>query len=116
AGHLGTEEVGGQVPPFSAPSLFGDSAVIKRALDQPPGGRDDARLLVPDSAEELDRLERSRLHLASIGSPLELWEVLLLTQSGAWDAQRRSAAAPARALLQLRESEGPFIRDLRFFL
>lgn len=84
---------------------------------------DEALRLVPESADELDDFERSRLHLASLGCPLELWEILLLTQSGAWDPQRRvapqqagPAPTPVRALRRMRESEGPFVRDLRFFL
>ncbi len=84
---------------------------------------DESLLLLPETAEELDDLERSRLHLASLGCPLELWEVLLLTQSGSWNPQRRTAPLPGgpaptpiQALLRMRESEGPFVRDLRFFL
>jgi hypothetical protein len=84
---------------------------------------DESLLLIPETEDELDALERSRLHLASLGCPLELWEILLLTQSGAWDAERRaaplpegSAPTPGQALQRLRESEGPFIRDLRFLL
>jgi len=84
---------------------------------------DDVLQLFPESADELDGLERSRLHLTSLGCPLELWEVLLLTQSGAWDPQRRKAPrpegpapTPAQALLRMRESEAPFVRDVRFFL
>jgi hypothetical protein len=85
---------------------------------------DESLLLVPETAEELDGLERSRLHLASLGCPLELWEILLLTQSGAWDPQRRTAPlpegppapTPIQTLLRMRESEGRFVRDLRFFL
>jgi hypothetical protein len=84
---------------------------------------DESLLLIPESEEELDGLERSRLHLASLGCPLELWEILLLTQSGAWDPARRtaplpkgSAPTPAQALQALRETEGPFVRDLRFLL
>src|SRR5213078_2836344 len=84
---------------------------------------DESLLLIPDSAEELDGLERSRLHLRSLGCPLELWEILLLTQSGSWDPGRRtaplpkgSASTPVHALQGLREAEGPFVRDLRFLL
>jgi hypothetical protein len=84
---------------------------------------DESLLLIPETAEELDGLERSRLHLASLGCALELWEILLLTQSGAWDPARRtaplpkgSASTPAQALQGLREAEGPFVRDLRFLL
>lgn len=80
-------------------------------------------LLLPETVEELDGLERSRLYLAAMGCPLELWEILLLTQSGAWDARRRTApssegaaATPAHALHRLREIEGSFVRDVRFFL
>ena len=91
--------------------------------NQPASIRDDALYLIPETAQELDDLERSRLYLTSVGCPLELWEILLLTQSGAWDLQHRTAPqaggsdpTPARALRYLRESEGRFIRDLRFFL
>jgi hypothetical protein len=84
---------------------------------------DESLLLIPESAEDLDGLERSRLHLASLGCPAELWEILLLTQSGAWDPLRRSAPqpggaapTPVPALQSLREAEGPFVRDLRFLL
>src|SRR5262245_55153874 len=77
---------------------------------------DEALRLVPETADELDGLERSRLHLASLGCPLELWEILLLTQSGAWDPERRMAPqtkgpapTPVRALRRMRETEGPFI-------
>jgi len=84
---------------------------------------DESLLLIPETADDLDGLERSRLHLASLGCPLELWEILLLTQSGAWDPARRtaplakgSASTPALALESLREAEGPFVRDLRFLL
>ena len=80
-------------------------------------------LLIPETVEELDGLERSRLYLAAMGCPLELWEILLLTQSGAWDPRRRTAPSPegaaptpAHALRRLREIEGPFIRDVRLFL
>jgi hypothetical protein len=89
-----------------------------------PGAiRDESLLLIPETAEELDGLERSRLHLASLGCALELWEILLLTQSGAWDPVRRTAPlssgaapTPIQALQRLREAEGPFVRDLRFLL
>ena len=84
---------------------------------------DESLLLVPESAEELDLLERSRLHLASLGCPLELWEILLLVQGGGWEPVRRTALAPSGsaptpvpALESLRAREGPFIRDLRFLL
>jgi hypothetical protein len=84
---------------------------------------DESLRLVPESADELDALERSRLHLGSLGCPLDLWEILLLSQSGAWDPQRRAAplpegpsSTPVRALRRMRESEGSFVRDLRFFL
>lgn len=84
---------------------------------------DHSLLLVPELVEELDGLERSRLYLTSMGCPLELWEILLLTQSGAWDPRRRAASTsdgpaptPAYALRRLREEEGPFVRDVRFFL
>ena len=84
---------------------------------------DHSLVLVPETVAELDELERSRLYLTSVGCPLELWEMLLLTQSGAWDLRTRTAktpdgpaATPAHALRVLRESEGPFVRDLRFLL
>src|SRR5262245_7443931 len=84
---------------------------------------DESLVLVPETASELDDLERSRLHLASAGCPLELWEILLLTQSGAWDLRTRTAntpdgavTTPAPALRALRDAEGPFVRDLRFLL
>jgi hypothetical protein len=80
-------------------------------------------LLIPETVEELDGLERSRLYLTALGCPMELWEMLLLTQSGAWDPRRRAAPSPegtaqtpAHALRRLRDSEGPFVRDVRFFL
>lgn len=84
---------------------------------------DHSLLLVPETADELDVLERSRLYLTSVGCALDLWEVLLLVQSGAWDPQRRTAPrpegpapTPAAALHAVREQEGPFIRNFRFFL
>ncbi len=84
---------------------------------------DHSLALVPETVEELDGLERSRLYLTALGCPLELWEILLLTQSGAWDPRSRRAptahgteATPVDALGRLRENEGPFIRDVRFFL
>src|SRR5262249_54872997 len=105
---------------FRRSSAVGDP-IVDRSDATGPG--DDGLLLVPESADELDALERSRLHLTSLGCPLELWEILLLTQSGAWDPQRRiaplpegPAPTPVQALLRMRESEGPFVRDLRFFL
>src|SRR5262245_18457754 len=84
---------------------------------------DDSLVLVPEAVHELDDLERSRLYLTSVGCPLELWELLLLTQSGVWDLRTRTAATPdgpaatpARALGGLREKEGPFVWGLRFLL
>jgi len=92
-----------------------------QGLNLPGAIVDESLLLIPETAEDLDGLERSRLHLASLGCPLELWEILLLTQSGAWDPVRRTAPlakgtapTPAQALQNLREAEGPFVRDLRF--
>jgi len=79
--------------------------------------------LVPESVEELDALERSRLYLTALGCPLELWEILLLSQSGAWDPRTRRAptsqgseSTPVDALRRIRENEAPFVRDVRFFL
>jgi hypothetical protein len=96
-------------------------AVRLQGLNLPGAIVDESLLLIPETAEDLDGLERSRLHLASLGCPLELWEILLLTQSGAWDPVRRTAPlakgtapTPAQALQNLREAEGPFVRDLRF--
>jgi hypothetical protein len=84
---------------------------------------DQSLLLVPETVQELDALERSRIYLTSVGCPLELWEILLLVQSGAWDLRSRTApssdgpaATPARALRVLREKEGPYVRDLRLLL
>lgn len=84
---------------------------------------DNSLRLIPETADELDVLERSRLYLTSIGCALELWEMVLLTQSGAWDPQHRTAPSPegptqtpAAALHAIREKESPFIRDLRFLL
>ena len=84
---------------------------------------DHSLLLVPESVEELDALQRSRLYLTALGCSLELWELLLLTQSGAWDPRTRRAptaagseSAPIEALRRLRETEGSFVRDVRFFL
>lgn len=80
-------------------------------------------LLIPETVEELESLERSRLRLGAMGCPVELWEILLLTQSGAWDPRRLAAPSsegpaptPALALRRLRELEGPFIRDVRLLL
>jgi hypothetical protein len=84
---------------------------------------DHSLLLLPETVNELDDLERSRLYLTSVGCPLELWEMLLLTQSGAWDLRTRTmktpdgpAASPAPALRVLRAAEGPFVRDVRLLL
>jgi hypothetical protein len=103
--------------------VMGDPDVVHKFSDQPAAPSDDALLLIPESAGELDGLERSRLLLASLGCPLELWETLLLIQSGAWDPERRVASlpqgpapTPAQALLRIRETEGTFVRNLRFFL
>jgi hypothetical protein len=106
-----------------ASPIKGDPDVVHPFAAQPATIRDDALLLLPETAEELDVLERSRLFLASLGCPLELWEILLLIQSGAWDTQRRiaplpegPAPTPAQALHRIREEEGAFVRDLRCFL
>src|SRR6185503_9528298 len=84
---------------------------------------DHSLILVPEAVNELDDLERSRLYLTSVGCALELWEMQLLTQSGAWDLRTRTAklpdgptATPAQALRALRETEGPFVRDVRLLL
>jgi len=84
---------------------------------------DNSLVLVPEGVNELDDLERSRHYLTSVGCPLELWEILLLAQSGAWDLRGRTAktpdgpaATPVEALHVLREKEGPFIRNVRILL
>ena len=84
---------------------------------------DGSLILVPESVNELDDLDRSRHYLTSVGCPLELWEILLLAQSGAWDLRSRTAktadgstATPAQALRVLREKEGAFVRDVRLLL
>lgn len=84
---------------------------------------DHSLVLVPESVNELEDLERSRHYLTSVGCPLELWEILLLAQSRAWDLRSRTAktpdgttATPAQALAVIREKEGPFVRDVRLLL
>lgn len=84
---------------------------------------DHSLVLVPETVHELDDLERSRHYLTSVGCPLELWEMVLLTQSGAWDLRARtarttdgSAATPASALRVIREAEGPYVRDIRLLI
>jgi len=84
---------------------------------------DHSLTLVPETVQELDDLERSRHYLTSVGCPLELWEMVLLTQSGAWDLRTRtaktldgSAATPVSALRVIRDAEGPFIRDVRLLM
>src|SRR4026207_84514 len=84
---------------------------------------DHSLLLLPETVNQLDDLERSRLYLTSVGCPLELWEMLLLTQSGAWDLRTRTmktpegpAAAPAPPRRAPRAAEGPFVRDVRLLL
>jgi hypothetical protein len=84
---------------------------------------DHSLVLVPESMNELDDLERSRHYLTSVGCALELWEIQLLVQSGAWDLRTRTAktpdgpaATPAQALRALRETEGAFVRDVRLLL
>jgi len=79
--------------------------------------------LVPETVNDLDDLERSRLYLTSVGCPVELWEIQLLVQSGAWDLRSRtaktldgSAATPASALRILRNAEGEFVRQVRLLL
>src|ERR1043165_6590371 len=84
---------------------------------------DNSLVLAPETVNELADLERCRLYLTSVGCALELWEMLLLTQSGAWDLSTRTAktpdgpaATPAQALAALREAEGPFVRDVRLLM
>jgi hypothetical protein len=84
---------------------------------------DHSLTLVPETVQDLDDLERSRHYLTSVGCPLELWEMVLLTQSGAWDLRTRiaktmdgTAATPASALRVIRDAEGPYIRDVRLLM